>query len=202
MDERELTSVNSGPPSEPVASVAVEIGARIRYVREQRGLKAKDVAAAAEITPSLLSQVERGLSNPSINTLRAIARALDVPIVTFFEDATRTTEYVVRKDARATLRLPGSHVEYELLSPAGATSVQLFVMKLGPRSVSLDKPMAHAGEETAVVQEGRVELELDDRIVELDLGDSVHIPSDTRHRWRNPHAEPATVVFALSAPLF
>jgi transcriptional regulator with XRE-family HTH domain len=187
---------------ESPASAIKDIGARIRQIREQRGLKAKDVASAAEITPSLLSQVERGISNASINTLRAIARALDVPIVTFFEDTSRTTEYVVRKDARATLRLAGSLVEYELLSPAGAASVQLFVMKLAPRSVSLDKGMAHAGEETAVVQEGRVELELDDHVVELDVGDSVYIPSDSRHRWRNPYAEPATVIFALSAPLF
>lgn len=187
---------------EAATELAPHVGARIREVRMQRGLKAKDVAHLAEITPSLLSQVENGLSNPSINTLRAIARALDVPIVTFFEDSTRSAEYVVRKDARAKLRLPGSHVEYELLSPAGATSVQLFVMKLAPHSVSLDKPMPHAGEETAVVQAGRVELELENRLVELDLGDSVHIPSDMMHRWRNPFDEPATVIFALSAPLF
>lgn len=181
---------------------APDLGARIREVRRQRGLKAKDVAALAQITPSLLSQVENGLSNPSINTLRAIARALDVPIVTFFEDSTRSPEYVVRKDARAKISLPGSNVEYELLSPAGATAVQLFVMKLAPRSTSLDNPLPHAGEETAVVQAGRVELELENRLVELDVGDSVHIPSDISHRWRNPHDEPATVIFALSAPLF
>ena len=64
------------------------------------------------------------------------------------------------------------------------------------------KRVPHAGEETAVVQAGRVELELENRLVELDLGDSVHIPSDIMHRWRNPHDEPATVIFALSAPLF
>ncbi|WP_290652582.1 XRE family transcriptional regulator, partial [Aquisalimonas sp.] len=179
-----------------------DIGTRIRSIRQQRGLKVKQLAEAAGITSSLLSQVERGLSNPSINTLRAIAQALDVPIVVFFEQHDRSDDLVVRRDARAKLRLPNSEVEYELLSPAGSSVLQLFLMHLEPKSASLNAPMSHHGEEAALVQEGRVELELGSRLVTLHAGDSVLIPSGTLHRWHNPQPQPATIVFAISPPSF
>ncbi|EPZ54464.1 helix-turn-helix family protein [[Clostridium] sordellii ATCC 9714] len=43
----------------------------------------KEVANITGVTPSLLSQIERGLSNPSINTLKLISKALDVPLFYF-----------------------------------------------------------------------------------------------------------------------
>jgi transcriptional regulator with XRE-family HTH domain len=60
------------------------IGAKLRSARCQQKLSLRDLAARAELSPSLLSQIENGKTNPSVLTLHSVATALDVPITYFF----------------------------------------------------------------------------------------------------------------------
>src|SRR5579859_1400047 len=50
-----------------------ELGPRLRQVREQRGLSARELARRIQCSPSLISQIERGLSAPSVGMLYALA---------------------------------------------------------------------------------------------------------------------------------
>jgi transcriptional regulator with XRE-family HTH domain len=56
------------------------LGAAIRAERVSAGLSLRDLAERAQVSNAYLSQIERGLHEPSISVLRAIARALDVPL--------------------------------------------------------------------------------------------------------------------------
>ena len=62
----------------------LELGPRIRALRLKKKLTLQAVAERARVSQSLISQVERGLASPSVNTLRRIAGALDVPIAALF----------------------------------------------------------------------------------------------------------------------
>jgi transcriptional regulator with XRE-family HTH domain/quercetin dioxygenase-like cupin family protein len=64
----------------------LEIGARLAALRAQRGLKASTLARQIGLSPSLISQIERGQSRPSVSTLVALAEALDVRMDDFFRD--------------------------------------------------------------------------------------------------------------------
>ena len=55
------------------------IGPRIRRLRDEGGLTVSELAARADLSPSMLSQVENDLVSPSISSLRRIAAALNVP---------------------------------------------------------------------------------------------------------------------------
>ena len=70
----------------------INIGEKIAQNRKNKGLSIRDLAKLAEVTPSLLSQIERGLANPSVNSLKSIANALNVPLFTFF------TSEVIKED--------------------------------------------------------------------------------------------------------
>jgi transcriptional regulator with XRE-family HTH domain len=63
------------------------IGEKLRAARRQQKLSLRDLAARAEVSPSLLSQIENSKTNPSVLTLHNIAAALDVPITYFFPDS-------------------------------------------------------------------------------------------------------------------
>ncbi|MDO7205614.1 helix-turn-helix transcriptional regulator [Paraclostridium bifermentans] len=63
----------------------VNIGEKIIEYRNQKQMTIKEVAQIAGVTPSMLSQIEEGLSNPSINTLKMIAKALEVPLFNFLK---------------------------------------------------------------------------------------------------------------------
>ena len=60
------------------------LGLRIQSIRQKQNLTLKEVADKANITSSMLSQLERGKANPSVETLRKEASALEVPLFAFF----------------------------------------------------------------------------------------------------------------------
>lgn len=69
-----------GPPADP----ADGIGRRVSAIRARRGLGVSELARRVGVSPSLISQIERAQSRPSVSTLFAISRALEVPVDAFF----------------------------------------------------------------------------------------------------------------------
>lgn len=68
-----------------------DIGARLRQRREQLGLSLREVARRVGVSPSLVSQIETGKARPSVSTLYALVRVIDVPIDSLFvSDAERS----------------------------------------------------------------------------------------------------------------
>src|SRR5215218_6847906 len=73
-----------GPGGEVHATAG--IGDRLARLRGERGVKVSALARAIGVSPSLISQIERGQSRPSVSTLFELAQALDVPVDAFFRD--------------------------------------------------------------------------------------------------------------------
>ena len=69
-----------------MANSTVSIGERIRYFRQLRGITLKKLAETVGITSSMLIQIKRDISNPSLNTLRTISAAKDVPMNRIYID--------------------------------------------------------------------------------------------------------------------
>ncbi len=66
--------------------IDLAIGASLKDMRESRGLTAKDLSKAANVSAAMISRIESGQVSPSISTLIALSEALDIPIVSFFKD--------------------------------------------------------------------------------------------------------------------
>ncbi|MDO7204427.1 helix-turn-helix transcriptional regulator [Paraclostridium bifermentans] len=62
----------------------VNIGEKISQIRKSKDLSVRDLSKLCGVTASMLSQIERGIANPSVNSLKSIASALNVPLFTFF----------------------------------------------------------------------------------------------------------------------
>ena len=85
------SEAQGGEPALPqrgmgAGDLAGDIGRRLAAHRGQRGMRVAELAREVGVTPSLISQIERGLSRPSVSTLFAIAQALDVPVDAFFRE--------------------------------------------------------------------------------------------------------------------
>jgi transcriptional regulator with XRE-family HTH domain len=77
------------PGGDPVAAdphPTHGIGERLARLRTHRGVKVSALARAVGVSPSLISQIERGQSRPSVSTLFELAQALEVPVDAFFRD--------------------------------------------------------------------------------------------------------------------
>lgn len=181
---------------------SIDIGSTIRKFRTEKGMSLKELAEEAQVTSSLLSQIERGQANPSLNTIRLISSALDIPLFKFFIEEQKEERFqVIHKEDRKHLVDQG--VDYELLTPDRNTEIEFMMLRLQPGMSTITKePNAHRGEEVAVLVKGKLELQLEEETFALKECDSVHILPNTRHGWMNRGTEEAILVFAITPPEF
>lgn len=173
---------------------------RIRQVRERAGFSVRGLATAAEISAGLLSQVERGLTEPSLETLRRIAAALDVPLFSLFAEAEQTAA-VVRGDRRATVQSPHSGVRYTRISP-GFGKLELLEGTLEPGGRSSASPWSHPSEECVLLVEGQIVVTVDGKRYSLEAGDSCSFDSRLPHDYRNETELPARFILAVTPPSY
>ena len=69
-------------------AIDLAIGLSLRDLRDRRGLTARQLAANADVSAAMISRIENGQVSPSISTLSALSRALDVPLVSLFRETT------------------------------------------------------------------------------------------------------------------
>lgn len=179
------------------------IGTKIRYYRKQKSHTLKSLAESAGVTPSLLSQIEKGSANPSINTLKVISNALKVPLFNFFIEDMSIDKLVVRANQRKTITFNNSdNIRYELLSPNLRGDIEFVLMTIKPGVASSEDLIPHVGEEVAYIESGQAEIFINDKSVVLNQGDSIKIPPHTKHKWVNIGNDTLKIVFALTPPTF
>ncbi|PFI68368.1 DNA-binding protein [Priestia megaterium] len=175
----------------------IDIGKKVEKFRKAKGLSSRELAKLAEITPSMLSQIERGLANPSISTLKILAKCLDVPTFSFLLEEINTSHLVVRSNERKTMKV--KELTYSLVSPDFTGNL---ATAIPPMKSSSESPLAHKGEEVAYVLEGKIKVYLEEEVYVLEKGDSVKIPSHLKHKWDNPFEEKAVILFSVTPPVF
>ena len=181
----------------------MNLGKKIQNIRLERGLSVRKIAAMANITPSMLSQIENELVNPSINTLRAIAQALDTPLYYLFKEEV-AEDPVVHPDTRLVIgSAQEPDVQYQLLTRDTKGSIEFCMMVIPPHKSSCRDINSHVGEEVVYVCAGEtVELDMDGKLLALNVGDSLRIPPNVPHIWHNPADTAVQVIFAINPPTF
>jgi transcriptional regulator with XRE-family HTH domain len=182
------------------------LGQEMRLLRKRRGLSLEEVAAQAGVSPGLISQIERGLTSPSIRSLRSLAKALDVPVSWFFqpseiEDA-EEGQIVVRAANRRRMGLKKIGVTKELMTPGLSGSLQMMLITLDPRATTGPETNAHEGEKCGVVVSGALDLMLEGRTYSLREGDSFRFDSMRPHFISNSGAAVAKVLWITTPSMY
>lgn len=178
----------------------IDIGKKVKKYRKAKGWSSRELARIAEITPSMLSQIERGLANPSIQTLKVLAKALDVPTFSFLLEQSNTEDLIVRSNDCK--KMVVENLLYELLSPDFTGTLATAIMNVPPNTSSSEKLLEHKGEEVAVVLEGKIKVFLNDGEYILESGDSVKIPAYMKHKWENNTDKNVSILFSVTPPEF
>jgi transcriptional regulator with XRE-family HTH domain len=202
------SSPEAAPPVPP-ARGPTGLGQRLAAYRTARGLKVSQLAREVGVSSSLISQIERQQSQPSVSTLFALAEALDVPVDAFFEDehepgsgnaggntAAPGDQYVVRRSERSTIDIEGG-VHWERLTPLPLDRMDFLEIVYAPRTESHPQLYRHPGSEMVLVLSGRLDIYIGFRRNELSAGDSIHFPSSLPHRYVNPTDEETRAVTVL-----
>lgn len=181
----------------------LNVGNIIKNIRINKNLLLKDIATKAGISSSMLSQIEKGTANPSLNTIKEIANALDVPLFKFFIESNDNKKniFILKKNNRKTI--VSKNIKYELVSPNTDTNLEFMEMTLNKKgTVSSLNPKSHEGEEIALVLKGKVLIQIEDCEAIMNEGDSVHIPPLKAHQWTNLNDDESVVIFVVTPPNF
>jgi transcriptional regulator with XRE-family HTH domain len=180
----------------------MDIGGKIRELREKKSLTMKQLSEMVPCTPSLISQIERGKADPSISTLKKIATALNANIVDFFSLGSGKDNVIVRAEQRAVLQLPRWDARIQCLTTdVRRKRMQPFYTVIKPGGGS-HGPYAHEGEEFGIILKGEMELMLGSETYILRKDDSFYFSSTVPHDWNNRGKEDCVVVWVITPPTF
>lgn len=182
-----------------------KVGREIKDLRKASVMTLAELSQATGLSQGYLSQVERGLSSPSVKALHSISRALGVNISWFFPnpdgDDEDVSEYIVRKDRRRKLTFQ-SGITDELLSPNLSRGLELLRCTFAPHSDSGKETYEHRGEEAGVLIAGMLTLWLGEKRIQLATGDSFAFESTIPHRYANESDEEAVIIWVISPPSY
>lgn len=180
---------------------------RLRLRRKVRGLSLQDVADRADVSIGLLSQIERGLTMPSVKSLSAICRALDMPVNWLFESSNQEdepdTDIVVRHDRRRVLDLGSKGMRKELLTPDLSTDIQMMRLVIQPGGSTGDTPYNHSqGAKCGTVIAGTLGLEIDGRELRIEKGDSFAFKASSMIRFWAEGNEECRLIWVVSPAVY
>ncbi len=179
-------------------AVSVNVGLRLRELREARGTSMRGLAAKSGLSANALSMIERGRTSPSVSTLYKLADALGVPVTEFFapgED--KRTVLLIKADSRT--RVPFANGVWEGLGGEKFTGrVEPFVLTLETGASSGQHTIVHTGHEFVYCLRGQLEYLVENQLYELQAGDSLLFAARLNHRWRNPGATVTNALIVLS----
>lgn len=104
----------------------LNIGSKLRTERRKQKLSLRELASLADVSPSLLSQIENGRANPSVMTLHNVASALSVPITFFFPNMQDTKPYaenVITSNKTASEIRANNQMEFDVATDAPPSPV-------------------------------------------------------------------------------
>jgi transcriptional regulator with XRE-family HTH domain len=198
------------------------IGTRLAEIRTDQGVRVSELARTVGVSASLISQIERGQSRPSVSTLFALAEALAVPVDTFFRDrmtpprprsatpvepeprpgvaesmdSAAARRYLVHRDERAVVDIDGG-VRWERLTPTTLLDLDFLELVYQPHAESHPTLYRHPGMEMVLLLSGELHIHVAFERYDLRAGDSICFPSTIPHRYVNPSDEVARAVTVI-----
>ena len=203
--EQEMQFMDSIPPRPAGEDIPVNVGARVREVRESRGLTLNDISQRTAIPVDILDQIEDGTVAPPLGTVIRLAKALEMKMGYFISgEEDRPYTIVRRKDRKVVSRYDsrkGKHYgyEYESLAPHKKDRhMEPFLVTLEPAETEEERS-THDGQEFIFVLDGEMEVRLGKEVHILEPGDAIYYDSTVPHLVKCHGEKPTRILAVLYA---
>jgi transcriptional regulator with XRE-family HTH domain len=192
--------------SAAAATERLEIGSRVRALRDAMDLSLRDLADRTGVSAPMLSQVERGETSPTLAVASRIAAGLELSLSQLLRlDESDGVTVVRRTDRRPGGARARGHVYEVLTPPLPGQRAEVSWHELAPGAATAgpdDPPMHEPGSrETAVVTAGSLRLVCEGIAHDLGDGDAVTFDADLPHHFENPGTGEARFMAVVSAGL-
>ena len=161
------------------------LGDKIRKIRKSEGLTVSKLAESAGVSESYISQLERGLVDPSVSLLRRLAASLNVSIASFFDDD-GNAPIITRLEDREQANSADGKVSFSWISPE-AENLRLEMVEVTIQPDAVLSAPANRHYVCLFVTEGTLEIRYGDTSASLRQGDTIFIPSHTAYVLTSGH---------------
>ncbi|MEI4486084.1 cupin domain-containing protein [Frigidibacter sp. MR17.14] len=184
------------------AVMEVDIGNRLRGLREARKISQRELARRVGVPNSTISLIEANRTNPSVGALKRILDGLPIGLSEFFAwepEAPRKAFFA----AEELVEIGKGRISYRRVGDATPFR-QLMMLKecYQPGADTGRVPLVHDGEEAGIVLSGRLEVTVEDQRRVLGPGDAYAFDSSRPHRFRAVGPDPCEVVSCCTPPSF
>jgi transcriptional regulator with XRE-family HTH domain len=161
-----------------------QVPARLKTARKDKGLSLEAVAKLSGVSKSMLSQIERGESSPTIATLWNLTRALQVDFSGLMDDdIARHKIDVLRASTVPTINTQGTGCSIHILSPPETVGQhEIYELRFSSGGILDSQPHARGTTEHLTVIEGQVEITSGARTEMLNKGDTARYAADVPHK--------------------
>ncbi|MCF8068993.1 MAG: helix-turn-helix domain-containing protein [Desulfobacterales bacterium] len=200
-----------------------EVGEKLKSLRLLNDITLQELSETSGVSKSLLSQIERGASVPTVSRLQKIAEAFGLSMSAFFAEVEakangdngsgkRNTDLpaavfreevkpiIVRKNQRKKLITPWG-ATMEMLCPDLQHKLELIYLHY-PVGSKAENTYAHQGEECGHIIKGCLKGRIGDEDITLEAGDSVYYASTIPHQWYNDGDSEVVAIWAVTPPSF
>jgi transcriptional regulator with XRE-family HTH domain len=177
------------------------LGERIKALRLERDLQQRQLAEKADLTPSMVSQIESGRLTPSLHTLGRLAAALGVPIATLFDGQPAGRIHVSRKKEYPVVSFDGSTERWAVLGAGlfeGKIRAVVSTLEGRSKGVTTESVVIKPGQmKLFYVLDGKVGLHYNGERQTLETGDSALLDGGSPHGWENLGTKKARVLWVI-----
>lgn len=171
---------------ENINDINLAISQNLKKIRKQKGLSLDQLAAASSVSKSMLGQIERGESSPTVNTLWKIAVALHISFTSLLEEETEDIEVIDIKKIKPLLSDQGKFKLYATFPYNSSRKFEMLYITLEAKTLSESKAHESGTSEYIIVYEGIFEVIIGDDTYTLNEGEAIRYNADVDHAYHNP----------------
>ncbi|MDF2951437.1 MAG: DNA-binding protein [Anaerocolumna sp.] len=169
--------------------ISQNVARNLKHIRKTRKMSLEDVAEQTGVSKSMLGQIERGESIPTVETLGKIVSGLRIPF-TSLVNAANTDIIIVNKDELLPFKsMEGEYEFYEYFPYEESRTFEIYMMQIYPNRKNISGGHGENTFEYLTVITGTLTLEADGKIYEIKEGDSIRFPTHGDHIYANNTGE-------------
>lgn len=178
------------------------IGEKLKKTRKKQNLTISDLAKMTNLSAGYLSNVERGINSPTIESLRKIVNALSTTFIELFREQKKDKKIIRKSERIKLIKTTNDKVLYELLSPTEDKKMEAMLQTLQTGEGSGNRQYSHIGEEFCYVIKGKMVFTLGQKDYTLKEGDAIYFDSFIPHKNTNIGETECISIWVVTPPSF
>lgn len=174
-----------------------KIATNLRNIRKEKKLSLDNVSSMTGVSKSMLGQIERGESSPTIATLWKIATGLHISFTALLEEEEIVTEIIKKEDVSVLLSDEGRFQLYPFFPFQEEKRFEIVSIEMDPGCSTESVAHTEGTEEYLIVYEGTVNLTFSEQTHTVHAGNAIRFVADKNHVYENIGEIPAKLCMVI-----